>query len=121
MGLIIELDQNHLSWTAKVSGDLDYGQCAAFRLFIDRILRESPPAVILDLSLVDYLDSSGLGLLLALSKEYGAIGGRLVLVINETVENILSLTRLDGIFTAATSLAEANDLVTKLAMRPNAV
>ena len=48
-----------------------------------------------------------LGLLLALSKEYGAQGGKLVLVINDTVDNILSLTRLNGIFATAADIAEA--------------
>ena len=74
---------------------------------IDRILKSSPPSTVVDLSDLEYLDSSGLGLLLSLSKEYGAQGGRLVLVTNETVDNILSLTRLNGIFSTATSVDEA--------------
>jgi anti-sigma B factor antagonist len=78
---------------------------------IDRILKSAPPAAIVDLSGLEYLDSSGLGLLLSLSKEYGAQGGVLVLVTNETVDNILSLTRLNGIFSTAVSLAEAQQMV----------
>ncbi len=115
MGLSINLAQNPDVWVAEMNGDLDYGECAAFRMYIDRILREAPPAVILDLSGIDYLDSSGLGLLLALSKEYGAEGGKLVLVINDTVDNILSLTRLNGIFATATSLDEARAMVPQYA------
>ena len=56
---------------------------------------------------MEYLDSSGLGLLLSMSKEYAVVGGRLVLVTNETVDNILSLTRLNGIFATASTLDEA--------------
>ncbi len=107
MSLTIDIAQEPHHWVLRLAGDLDYGECAAFRLSIDRILKHLPPATIVDLSELEYLDSSGLGLLLSLSKEYGAQGGRLVLVTNETVDNILSLTRLNGIFSTASSLEEA--------------
>ena len=107
MSLMIDLDQEHAYWTLKLQGDLDYGECASFRMNIDRILKSGPPATIVDLSALEYLDSSGLGLLLSLSKEYGTQGGKLVLITNETVDNILSLTRLSGIFTTAQSMTEA--------------
>ena len=71
MALTIDLDQEATYWTLKLAGDLDYGECATFRMNIDRILKNAPPATIVDLSDVEYLDSSGLGLLLSLSKEYG--------------------------------------------------
>jgi anti-anti-sigma factor len=107
MSLKIELDQRPTYWVLTLTGDLDYGECSGFRMNIDRILKSEPAATIVDLSGLDYLDSSGLGLLLALSKEYGAQGGRLVLVTNETVDNILALTRLNGIFSSVSSLSEA--------------
>ena len=111
MALSIELAQNEDYWVLTLIGELDYSECAAFRMNIDRILKASPKSCIVDLSGLEYLDSSGLGLLLSLSKEYGAQGGRLILITNETVDNILSLTRLNGIFSTATSLAEAEDLL----------
>lgn len=107
MGLTIELAPGEKYWTLSLSGDLDYAECSAFRMNIDRILKSAPAATVVDLSGLQYLDSSGLGLLLALSKEYGAKGGRLVLVTNETVDNILSLTRLNGIFSTVNSIDEA--------------
>jgi len=111
MALTIDLAQEPSVWVLTLNGDLDYGECSAFRMSIDRVLKSSPPATIVDLSELEYLDSSGLGLLLSLSKEYQAQGGKLVLVTNETVDNILSLTRLNGIFSTAVSLAEAEQLL----------
>lgn len=107
MALSTELTQDEGHWLLTLNGDLDYGECASFRMNIDRILKASPAATIVDLSGLQYLDSSGLGLLLSLSKEYGAQGGRLVLITNETVDNILSLTRLNGIFSTADNLDDA--------------
>ncbi len=107
MALGIDLSQSGSRWLLTLTGDLDYGECASFRMNIDRILKSTPESTIVDLSGLEYLDSSGLGLLLSLSKEYGAQGGRLVLVTNETVDNILSLTRLNGIFSTASTVDEA--------------
>lgn len=111
MALTIDLRQESEHWLLKLHGDLDYGECASFRMNIDRILKSGPPATIVDLSGLEYLDSSGLGLLLSLSKEYGAQGGKLVLVTNETVDNILSLTRLNGIFSTADDVVEAEQMI----------
>jgi anti-sigma B factor antagonist len=111
MMLSINLDQTPSYWKLTLAGDLDYGECAAFRMNIDRILKNAPPAAIVDLSDVEYLDSSGLGLLLSLSKEYGQSGGKLILITNETVDNILSLTRLNGIFATAPEMNEALQMV----------
>ena len=111
MALTIDLDQEPGYWRLTLAGDLDYGECATFRMNIDRILKSAPAATIVDLSDVEYLDSSGLGLLLSLSKEYGQSGGKLVLVTNETVDNILSLTRLNGIFATAPQLDQALQMV----------
>jgi anti-sigma B factor antagonist len=111
MTLRINLDQGPAYWKLTLAGDLDYGECAAFRMNIDRILKSAPPATIVDLSDIEYLDSSGLGLLLSLSKEYAQAGGKLVLVTNETVDNILSLTRLNGIFATAPEMEQARQMV----------
>ena len=111
MSLTIDLDQQPAFWKLTLVGDLDYGECATFRMNIDRILKSAPPATIVDLSGIEYLDSSGLGLLLSLSKEYATTGGKLVLVTNETVDNILSLTRLNGIFSTADSMQQARQIL----------
>lgn len=111
MALTIYLEEAPDHWTMVLGGDLDYSECASFRMTIDRVLKHAPPATVVDLSAIDHLDSSGLGLLLSLSKEYGASGGRLVLVTNESVDSILELTRLTGIFSCSRSPEEARALL----------
>lgn len=111
MAFAIQLDPGDEFWSLTLVGDLDYSECASFRMTIDRILKHSPRSTIADLSQLDYLDSSGLGLLLSLSKEYGAHGGRLVLVTNETLDGILDLTRLSGIFSTAETVDQARAML----------
>ncbi len=118
MAVSMDLEQEPEYWVLTVAGELDYTECSAFRMNIDRVLKASPPATIIDLSGVEYLDSSGLGLLLSLSREYTAQGGRLVLVTNDTVSSILDLTRLTGIFSIAADRAEAMERLGDTPLRP---
>lgn len=111
MSVVIELEQTDEYWALTVAGELDYSECSEFRMHIDRVLRASPPALVVDLSSVEYLDSSGLGLLLSLSREYTPHGGRLVLITNSTVDSILELTRLTGIFSIAADRMQALELL----------
>ncbi len=111
MPLSIQLEPGNDHWKLTLVGELDYTECASFRMTIDRILKESPKGTVVDLSRLDYLDSSGLGLLLSLAKEYGALGGRLLLVTNDTVNNILELTRLSTIFSTVDSVELAERML----------
>jgi anti-sigma B factor antagonist len=74
---------------------------------VERVLSARPPACIVDLSRIEYLDSSGLGLLLRLYREHTASGGRLVLIASPVVEGILAITRLHELFTTALDLDAA--------------
>jgi anti-sigma B factor antagonist len=103
----ISTDERPGAWVLTARGELDYADCAAFRSHVDRVLQAMPSACIVDLSEIDYLDSSGLGLLLSLYREYGNAGGKLVLVASETVDGILDITRLDNLFATADDVESA--------------
>jgi anti-sigma B factor antagonist len=54
---------------------------------------------VVDFTGTRYLDSSGLGALLSVTKKYHDAGRRLVLVgLNEDLETLLELTKTDGLF-----------------------
>jgi anti-anti-sigma factor len=60
--------------------------------------------IILDLSATEFLDSTGLGALLAAYKRLSMRGGRLVVVLGETnVVRVFEITGLDSILTFAES------------------
>jgi anti-sigma B factor antagonist len=67
----------------------------------------SPERVILDLSAVEFIDSSGLGAIVAAMKQLGA-GRRLDLAgLSPTVEKVFHLTRMDTVFNLFASLDDA--------------
>ena len=107
MELGLELEEEPTYWRLAVSGELGVGECSRFRLNVDRVLRYRPDLAIVDMSDLEYLDSSGLGILLSLSKQYSAGEGQLVLVTSEPVHRLLSVAGLNGAFTTASSLREA--------------
>lgn len=61
--------------TAKILGDIDHHSARFVREKIDNVIFDKKPVIILlDLSLVDFMDSSGLGLILgrySLAKDLG--------------------------------------------------
>lgn len=59
-----------------------------------------PDALIIDLTRVEYLDSSAMGVLFQVQKKMNAYGGALYLVgINSTIDMVFKLTKSDQHFT----------------------
>ena len=68
--------------------------------------------LLIDLSLVDLIDSSGIGWLLATQKQCRGDGGRLIIHSpSMTVRNVLKVLNLYQVFEIVNSLAEAEKLV----------
>jgi len=64
--------------------------------------------VIVDIAKVDWINSTGLGLLMVLFQEVSREGGRIVFAnASERVTKILAATKLDRVLTAVDSLEEA--------------
>lgn len=87
--------QNQSDLIARVSGDIDHHSAPLIREEIDRLLLETKPErLLLDLSETDFMDSSGLGLILGRKRKTEEIGAVLVLV-NPT-QGCLKILRLAG-------------------------
>jgi len=74
---------------------------------VDR-LDEEHNKVVLDLSSVDYINSNGLNSLISILTKTRTRGGDVVLCnINEKIEKLLLITKLNTVFTTAQSVEEA--------------
>ena len=84
---------------ARVLGEIDHHSAADIRKGIDcEIYEHRPQKLILDMSAVDFMDSSGLGLIMGRYALMQRIGGELCLKSpNERVMKILKLAGLDRI------------------------
>lgn len=79
----------------KLSGDIDHHSAKELREEIDsQIFLYRASTVMLDLSNIDFMDSSGLGLILGRYAKIKELGG--VLVITDPNEGVLKILKLAG-------------------------
>jgi anti-anti-sigma factor len=74
---------------------LDAFSEATFRKVIGKCIEEGPANIILDLSKIDFVDSSGLGALVQLVKKAQTSDGSLQIVTNPRVTQTVKLVRLE--------------------------
>lgn len=71
------------------------------------VTRDSPPRVILDLSLVEFIDSSGLGAVVAAMKQLESESRLDLAGLNPAVDKVFRLTRMDTVFDLYATLDDA--------------
>lgn len=91
-----------------VRGEVDLYTSPQLRDAIGREVGEGTTRVLVDLSGVTFMDSSGLGVLVGSLKRSRERGGELALVCTEgSVLKVLTITGLDRVFPIHTSVADA--------------
>jgi anti-sigma B factor antagonist len=85
----------------RVAGSLDVTTAPELREVIDTLVAGKPARVVVDLSALRLIDSSGVGTLVALYKRLKGVGGKLVLEgVRDQPKQILQLLNLDRILGA---------------------
>ena len=78
-----------------VSGEIDHHNAAFLRMSIDKLIHEKrPKRLVLDLSSIRFMDSSGLGLIMGRFSLVRELGGELI--IHNPGEGIMRICRLAG-------------------------
>jgi len=91
----------------NVQGDVDMATAPQFRTLLLQSAAESVGPLLLDLSGVAYMDSSGVGTMVYLKREIERRGRQLVLIgLQPRVRGVLEITHLDRFFTIVGSLDE---------------
>ncbi len=93
---------------AVVSGDVDFGTAPRLRDAVVRLATDGARLAVLDLREVEFLDSTGLGVLVACLKRFRTLGGDLHLVITtDRVRKVFEITGLLSVFGIYDSVAAA--------------
>ena len=83
-----------------LGGDVDLRQSPMFHAALVEIVNERPRRLILDLSEVPYMDSSGVGTLVEIFRRVSAYKGKMILFgLNPRVRSVFEITKLDKFFT----------------------
>lgn len=81
--------------------------------FLNAVRRESASTMILDLSGVPYLDSSGLGSLVSACTSCAKSGRRIALTgVNKRVQKVFEITRVENVFLMFPTLSDALEAFT---------
>ena len=81
-----------------IEGDISFNNAQEIREDISDNIQESDKTVVVNLSKVDFMDSSGLGAFITLLKKVKGQGGDLILEYPQLgVQRFLEMTRLDGV------------------------
>src|SRR5271163_2003372 len=83
-----------------ISGDVDLETSPQLRDFLKPKSAKKTPALLLDFSGVNYIDSSGLATLIEYFQSVQGYGGKLALAsLSPRVKNVFEIVRLEQIFT----------------------
>lgn len=96
------------SAVVDVAGEIDLHKSQAFQQGLLEVLQRGPKTLVVNLSDVGYMDSSGVASLVKLLSRTRKVGVKLALAgMNEKVRSIFEITRLDGVFTMYDTEQEA--------------
>ncbi|MDX2096414.1 MAG: STAS domain-containing protein [Leptolyngbyaceae cyanobacterium bins.59] len=91
----------------RLTGLLDAFSEPAFRKVMTKCVEDGPKHIILDLSHIDFVDSSGLGALVQLVKKAQTLEGTLQIVTNPRVTQTVKLVRLEQFLSLRPSVEDA--------------
>lgn len=91
-----------------VSGEIDVASADGLRERLNQLVSAGRTSLVVDLTAVDFMDSTGLGVLVGMLKKVRSAGGRLDLVIDgDRLLRLFRLTSLDQVFTIHPTLEDA--------------
>ncbi len=108
MDLVVRAEE-HDGWAVvHASGDIDMTTAPRLREAVIAIVVDGQPRVVLDLQSVDFIDSTGLGVMVGLLKRTRSHGGDLRLVSTRpSLRKVLELTTLEQALPLAATVAAA--------------
>ena len=97
----LKIDHSEDTLCAHLCGDLDHHSAVAVRTLIDAEIRKHyPKKTVLDMSKLDFMDSSGIGLIMGRYALMDKLGGKLTVANpNERTLRILKLAGLERMVT----------------------
>lgn len=103
----------------RLTGLLDAFSEPIFRKVLSQFIDEGPTDIILDLSKIDFIDSSGLGVLVQLAKKAQTAEGTFQIVTNARVTQTVKLVRLEKFLALQTSVDAALENVSNSSQSPD--
>jgi anti-sigma B factor antagonist len=109
--VIKEVVRHDNATIVRLCGEIDLHQSPELHSTLAEYCAEKPPRMLINLSEVTYIDSSGIGSLVDIYRQLKKVNSKLILVApSERVRSLLEITRLDQFFTVSATEDEASYL-----------
>ncbi len=106
--MAVKIENKNGLTVCYVDGEIDINTSPAMKKSFDKILSARTPKIIINLTSVNYVDSSGLATLVEILKNMRAYGGKLKLTnLSSKVKNLFEITKLEKLFEIVADEAEA--------------
>ena len=91
-----------------LTGDLDVSSAPTLQAALQQLMDDGQRLVVLDLEAVPFMDSSGLGVLVAAHRRLTALGGQIALAsAASTLRKVFELTRTNRLFKLHDAVSDA--------------
>jgi len=92
----------------RVDGEIDIACSPELKKIFDKLISQKTPKIVIELSKVTYVDSSGLATLVGILKNMRSYGGKMRLSgLTPKVKSLFEITKLDKLFEIMASEEEA--------------
>src|SRR3954462_1774631 len=95
-GFVADLSSGDGFVVVSASGELDLAEAPVLRKTLERVLQDCPSLIVIDASELQFIDSTGIGVLVAAHNHAEASNGMLVIAnLDEKIGRPLRLTQVD--------------------------
>ncbi|MBM7492283.1 anti-sigma B factor antagonist [Micromonospora luteifusca] len=110
MDFTLSTRQGRIGTVVEVVGDLDMSTTPELRDQLRKLVESEPQVVVVDLTRVEFMDSSGLGVLVVAYKDLRERNARLALAgVSQPVRTVLSITSVDRVIGVFESVRDAEE------------
>ncbi len=97
--MAVKTEQKSGLMVCHIDGEIDINTAPDIKKAFDRLLSKKEPKIVINLTKVTYVDSSGLATLVEILKNMRAYGGRMRLTnLSPKIKSLFEITKLERLF-----------------------
>lgn len=97
--MAVRIDPREGLTVCHIDGEIDINSSPAIKKSFDKLISQKTPKIVINLSKVTYVDSSGLATLVEMLKNMKSYGGRMRLAsMSPKIKSLFEITKLEKLF-----------------------